>query len=88
MRSSDLFLSVQAVGIEADKALFAGAAAPLARTRSRRLCMDEEDADEQVCFAVFILDPVHEIRVLDCQPGRVPAKWIRWLDAARAADAC
>ncbi|KAK4129822.1 hypothetical protein N657DRAFT_610509 [Parathielavia appendiculata] len=63
VRSSDLFLSVQAVRVRQDKALFAGST-----------------AGDDVCFAVFILDPVHEIQyatVSQC----VPARWIRWLDA-------
>lgn len=80
VRSSDLFLSVQAVGIEADKALFGGSSAEEQEKEDSGV-QDEEDVDEQVCFAVFILDPVHEIEYATVSQA-IPAKWIHWLDAA------
>jgi hypothetical protein len=80
VRSSDLFLSVQAVSIEADKALFGGSSAT-EKEKETSAVQDEEDVDEQVCFAVFILDPVHEIEYATVSQA-IPVKWIQWLDAA------
>lgn len=74
VRTSDLFLSVQAITTDADKTLFA-------RTSSTEKDKEssDEDADEFVCFAIFILDPVHEIEY-SAVSQTVPARWIRWLE--------
>ncbi|KAK3693440.1 maintenance of telomere capping protein 1 [Podospora appendiculata] len=79
VRSSDLFLSVQAITVEAEKALFAGSTATEKEKESSTML--EEQGDEMVCFAVFILDPVHEIQYSTVSQA-IPAKWIRWLDAS------
>lgn len=76
VRTSDLFLAVQAIAFDADKGLFA-------RTTSaeqEKDSDDEEDDEELICFAVFILDPVHEIE-FSAVSQSVPARWAQWLDA-------
>jgi hypothetical protein len=81
VRSSDLFLSVQAVSVRSEKALFAGSTAVEREREESVVAQDEEGEElEEVCFAVFILDPVHEIQYATVSQ-RVPARWIRWLDA-------
>lgn len=84
VRSSDLFLSVQAIRVEADKTLFAGTTAT-EKQKETSAVAEEDDADHEasICFAVFILDPVHEIEYSTVSQS-VPAKWIRWLDAQAA----
>jgi hypothetical protein len=79
VRSSDIFLAVQAVGVDADSTLFARTAA-VEKEKEASPVHDQDESDELVCFAIFILDPVHEIEyssVSQC----LPAKWVRWLDA-------
>ena len=100
VRSSDLFLSVQAIAVAGDKTLFAGpSTAGKAKEEDDEDDDDDEEdddededsddennngqADELVYFAVFILDPVHKIQYATVSQA-VPAKWIRWLDAAPA----
>ena len=78
VRSSDLFLAVQAVSSAADPDLFAGSTAG-EREKADSAVLDEQ-GDEVVCFAVYILDPVHEI-VFSTVSQEIPAKWVRWLDA-------
>lgn len=80
VRSSDLFLSVQAIVTDEDKELFAGAASSEKEKESSAVA-EEGSNDAQVCFAVFILDPVHEIQ-FSAVSQAVPARWVRWLDAA------
>ncbi|KAL2133280.1 hypothetical protein VTI74DRAFT_2623 [Chaetomium olivicolor] len=81
VRSSDLFLSVQAITVPgADKTLFAGSAAGEKQKDASAGSEEEEDADGEVCFAVYILDPVHGIQYSTVSQ-RVPARWIHWLDA-------
>lgn len=79
VRSSDLFLSVQAIVTDEDKELFAGASSS-EKEKEESTVVEEGSNDAQVCFAVFILDPVHEIQ-FSAVSQAVPARWIRWLDA-------
>ncbi|KAF6803236.1 Maintenance of telomere capping protein 1 [Colletotrichum sojae] len=78
VRSSDLFLAIQAVGTTSDAALFARTAA---KEKEASAVPEQDDADEMVCFAVFCLDPVHEIEYSAVSQS-IPAKWIQWLDAS------
>lgn len=82
VRSSDLFLSVQAIAVDADQGLFADSTAK-EKEKEASPVQEDDRADELVCFAVFILDPVHEIQYAAVSQT-VPAKWIHWLDAAAA----
>ncbi|KAK3329287.1 maintenance of telomere capping protein 1 [Apodospora peruviana] len=83
VRRSDLFLSVQAITVDADKALFAGTTAAEKEKESSAVMEEEDAADEQVCFAVYVLDPVHDIQYATVSQS-IPAKWIRWLNAPAA----
>ena len=85
VRRSDLFLSVQAISVATDKGLFAGTTAAEKEKESSSV-LEEDQADEMVCFAVFILDPVHEIQYSTISQS-IPAKWIRWLDAVAPTPA-
>ncbi|WYZ44584.1 hypothetical protein EsH8_VII_001020 [Colletotrichum jinshuiense] len=80
VRSSDLFLAIQAVGTTSDSGLFARTAA-VEKEKEASAVAEQDEADEMVCFAVFCLDPVHEIEYSAISQS-IPAKWIRWLDAS------
>lgn len=80
VRTSDLFLAVQAISTDADQALFARAASAEKEKESSAV-KEQEETDELVCFAIFILDPIHEIEFSTVSQS-LPAKWVRWLDAA------
>ncbi|KAK7936064.1 hypothetical protein PG985_001559 [Apiospora marii] len=79
VRTSDIFLAVQAITVEADEALFTGSAA--GEKEKAESPVADEPSDAQICFAVYVFDPVHEITYSTVSQN-VPAKWIRWLDAA------
>ncbi|KAI8270729.1 Maintenance of telomere capping protein 1 [Colletotrichum sp. SAR11_239] len=80
VRSSDLFLAIQAVGTTSDSALFARTTA-VEKEKEASVVADVDEADEMVCFAVFCLDPVHEIEYSAISQS-IPARWIQWLDAS------
>lgn len=80
VRSSDLFLAVQAILTDEDKELFKGATSP---DKESSDVVEEETNDESVCFAVYIADPVHEI-YYSALSQSIPARWIKWMDAAGA----
>ncbi|KAI0405890.1 maintenance of telomere capping protein 1 [Xylaria palmicola] len=79
VRTSDIFLAVQAIIVEADPALFVGSTADEAEKEASAVAADD-GADTQVCFAVYVLDPVHDI-VYSTVSQDIPLGWIRWLDA-------
>ncbi|KAI1313981.1 maintenance of telomere capping protein 1 [Xylaria venustula] len=78
VRTSDIFLAVQAIVVEADSALFAGSSANEAEKEASAVA--DDSTDTQVCFAVYVLDPVHDI-VYSTVSQSIPFGWIRWLDA-------
>lgn len=75
VRTSDLFLSVQAITMDSEKTLFARTASAEQERES-----DKEQNEELVCFGIFILDPVHEIE-FSALSQSIPAQWVQWLDA-------
>lgn len=79
VRSSDLFLAVQAILTDEDKELFKGTAS-IEKEKDASAVLEEDTAAELVCFAVYIYDPVHEIYYSAISQS-IPARWIKWLDA-------
>jgi hypothetical protein len=82
VRSSDIFLAIQAISQTVSAELFqAGASAEKAETPG---VVAAPEADEEIAFALYLHDPVHGIAFHTIsQP--VPAKWIEWLDASAPA---
>ncbi|TGJ78548.1 hypothetical protein E0Z10_g10221 [Xylaria hypoxylon] len=78
VRTSDIFLAVQGIIVEADSALFAGSTANEAEKEASVVA--DDSADMQICFAVYVLDPVHDI-VYSTTSQSIPLRWIKWLDA-------
>ncbi|KAI0509132.1 maintenance of telomere capping protein 1 [Xylaria bambusicola] len=78
VRTSDIFLAVQAIIVEEDPALFAGSTAKEAEKDTSAVA--DDSSDPQVCFAIYVLDPVHDI-VYSTLSQSIPLRWIRWLDA-------
>ncbi|PHH67364.1 hypothetical protein CDD81_131 [Ophiocordyceps australis] len=79
VRTSDLFLAVQAIGTDTDKALFARTASAEKEEDSSAV-KQQDEPEELMSFAFFVLDPVHDITFSSVSQS-LPAKWIRWLDA-------
>jgi hypothetical protein len=77
VRSSDIFLAVQAISHEAPEDLFQG---PAKEKEEGSVVEDKEKPDELISFAIYLHDPVHSITFYTLSQS-VPAKWIRWLDA-------
>ncbi|KEY68411.1 hypothetical protein S7711_01187 [Stachybotrys chartarum IBT 7711] len=80
VRTSDIFLAVQAIVTEADKSLFASTASAEKENESATV-QEQDSTEEHVQFAIFIYDPIHGIEFSTISQS-VPAKWIRWLDAS------
>lgn len=78
VRSSDIFLAIQAISYKEEKDLFAGDA-------QAEKSEDAEEEEELAVFAVYLHDPIHSLsfRALS-QP--FPLKWASWLDASAANE--
>ena len=85
VRSSDIFLAIQAVSYDGGgQELFAGGArAAAADDEEEKTEVKEgqvEEAEELMCFAIYLLDPMHTLSFSTLsQP--FPRKWASWLDA-------
>ena len=83
VRSSDIFLAVQAISHDAPDDLFQG---PPQEKEEGAVVEDKETPDELVSFAIYLHDPVHSITFHTISQS-VPARWIMWLDAPSAVVA-
>ncbi|KAH7155667.1 maintenance of telomere capping protein 1 [Dactylonectria estremocensis] len=79
VRTSDIFMSVQAICIDEDDNLFARTASAEHEKQSSDV-KEQDDTGEIICFAIFILDPIHGIEFSTVSQS-VPARWVQWLDA-------
>jgi len=76
VRSSDIFLAVQAITYESSAELFQGPT----KDKSEESVVEEEKSEELVVFALYLYDPVHTI-TFHALTQAIPSRWIRWLDA-------
>ncbi|TVY38583.1 Maintenance of telomere capping protein [Lachnellula subtilissima] len=77
VRSSDIFLAVQAISHDAPEDLFQG---PAKEKEEESAVQEKDTPDELVSFALYLHDPVHSITFHTITQS-IPAKWIKWLDA-------
>ncbi|OAL57441.1 hypothetical protein IQ07DRAFT_617700 [Pyrenochaeta sp. DS3sAY3a] len=75
VRSSDIFISIQAISFPAQADLFASSS-----TAEKTDVVEQVEEDEQVTFAIFLYDPIHGISFKALSQS-FPSKWVEWLDA-------
>lgn len=83
VRSSDIFLSLQAVCQADNKDLFGGSSS--ATKTDEGIVEPENAANETICFAIYLHDPVHGI-TFSTVTQSLPEKWIQWLDASASSE--
>lgn len=81
VRSSDIFLALQAISHDAPEELFQG---PPRDKNEGAVLVEDEKKDSMITFAIYLHDPVHSITFYTLSQS-VPAKWIDWLNAASPA---
>ncbi|RDW93527.1 DUF5427 domain-containing protein MTC1 [Aspergillus mulundensis] len=83
VRSSDIFLAIQAVAQTTSAAdLFQ--AGPTTEKAVPQGVVDVPDApEEEIAFALYLHDPIHGI-AFHAVSQAIPQKWINWLDASSA----
>jgi hypothetical protein len=90
VRSSDIFLAIQAVAYQAEKDLFADDVRLAAEEQEREGAKvhdpTPDEVEELVAFAIYLHDPIHSLSFAALsQP--FPLKWTSWLDAAPSSSA-
>lgn len=75
VRSSDIFLAIQAIGHTNGPYLFAGVHQGTGDQKP------EGHTDEGVAFAIYLYDPVHNI-TFSTITQTFPQKWVDWLDVS------
>lgn len=80
VRSSDIFLAIQAVAHTAPTELFAGSSGSNDQPSDPIISDEASTLDELLSFAVHLHDPIHNIAFSTLsQP--IPQRWSEWLDA-------
>ncbi|KAH7120850.1 maintenance of telomere capping protein 1 [Dendryphion nanum] len=78
VRSSDIFLAIQAVSYPAPEDLFASSTSSEAEKVGG--VEEQKEEDELVAFAVYLHDPIHSISFKTLSQS-FSAKWVQWIDA-------
>lgn len=78
VRSSDIFIAIQAISYPAPTELFGTSTS--AEAKESDVQEQTEDNDDLVAFAVYLYDPIHGIS-FNAVSQSFPAKWAEWLDA-------
>jgi hypothetical protein len=83
VRSSDIFLSIQAISYTTPQDLFATSQSSEAKEGGVE---EQKEEDELVVFAIYLHDPIHGISY-NAVSQSFPAKWVEWLDTPAATEA-
>ena len=82
VRSSDIFLAIQAISQTSPKDLFGG---PTSQSKTEEGVVEPEADDELICFAIYLFDPIHGI-TFHTVTQTLPQKWTEWLDASTTSE--
>ncbi|OJD11395.1 hypothetical protein AJ78_07830 [Emergomyces pasteurianus Ep9510] len=80
VRSSDIFLAIQAISQPTPPELFQAGPSGDAEKPAQSIVEVTDDVEEEVFFALYLHDPIHSI-AFHAVTQPVPQKWIDWLDA-------
>ncbi|BCR84140.1 DUF5427 domain-containing protein MTC1 [Aspergillus chevalieri] len=84
VRSSDIFLAIQAISQASSTELFQ--AGPTTEKATPPGVVDVPDATEgEISFALYLHDPIHGIAFHTVSQA-IPQKWVDWLDSASPAQ--
>tara|TARA_R110002003_G_scaffold351_11_gene18950 strand:+ start:9144 stop:9914 length:771 start_codon:yes stop_codon:yes gene_type:complete len=81
VRSSDIFLAIQAISFPAQSDLFGTSS-----SEEKGAVEEQKEDDDQVAFAVYLHDPIHGISFKALSQS-FPLKWAEWLDAPANTEA-
>ncbi|KAG8627245.1 hypothetical protein KVT40_004728 [Elsinoe batatas] len=83
VRSSDIFLAIQAINQKNDETLFAG---NQKEKEEKGAVVEPEPKDEGVTsFAIYLHDPIHSITFSTVSQS-FPSQWVEWMDATAEGE--
>ncbi|KAJ5572104.1 hypothetical protein N7535_005764 [Penicillium sp. DV-2018c] len=82
VRSSDIFLAIQAISQYVSKDLFQAGATGEKATEG---VVEPEAEEEEISFALYLHDPIHGLAFHTISQS-IPQAWIEWLDASEISD--
>lgn len=82
VRSSDIFLAIQAISQTSPKDFFGGTTS---QSKSDEGIIEPEKDDELISFAIYLHDPIHGI-TFNTVTQTLPQKWTEWLDASATSE--
>lgn len=83
VRSSDIFIAIQAISYSAPTELFGTSTSADAKQSD---VQEQKEDEELVVFAVYLHDPIHGISFKTVSQS-FPVKWAEWLDASANTEA-
>ena len=85
VRSSDIFLAIQALSYPDDDQLFADDGRADKETTDSSVAEPKTEAEESIVFAIYLYDPLHSLS-FSALSQPFPQKWAAWLDASSTSD--
>ncbi|KAI9857580.1 MAG: hypothetical protein M1813_008172 [Trichoglossum hirsutum] len=85
VRSSDIFLAIQAISQTAPEDHFGGSSSEKKDATSVGVVDPEEKPEELASFAIYLHDPIHGITFYTLTQS-IPQQWIDWLDASSSSS--
>ena len=80
-RSSDIFLSIQAISYTADSHLFAGQT----QTDETSAIAEPTTSENHLCFALYLYDPIHAITFHTISQA-IPQRWTDWVNQTASSE--
>ncbi|MCJ1320954.1 hypothetical protein MMC15_006295 [Xylographa vitiligo] len=78
VRTSDIFLSIQAISQILPPELFGG---PAMKENENGVAEPDDKPEELICFAIYLHDPIHGI-TFHTVSQTMPQRWVDWLDSS------
>ena len=87
VRSSDIFLAIQAISHASRSDFFGGSSTEQQQQPEEEGIVDPDSAatEDLISFAIYLHDPIHGITYHSLTQS-LPEKWIQWLDASATSE--
>lgn len=85
VRSSDIFLAIQALSQMDSKELFVAGPKQMEEKSESNVVEPEDQEEETTCFAIYLHDPIHSLTFSTISQS-FPTKWVEWLDASSDSE--
>ena len=85
VRSSDIFIAIQAISETESKDFFAASTTEGSKESEGGIKISDEDVQDNILFALYLHDPIHGITYSTLSQA-LPEHWISWLDSSASPE--